>query len=516
MAERYIPRYRLPGQQRELNCPVLLAAGALLEDTQKPRLVGQLKLQNLSGKTISQLYVSVRCGGGEPVIFRYHGLAAGPGQVFGQYTALTLPFSDARTLQAEIRRVEFADGSHWNLAAAQRRAEEWELARREEAERRDAERQKAIQEAEAKAAARKAAAEEKARRKQEAAQAKPAQTAPDAAVQESAPAETAPAKKTGVGKWLLPAAAAVVALVAGVLLVPRLLNGGSFENDGDSANGSFSIVVPSSSPTGGGGSPGNNSPTAGPADGPGDGPSAAPVDGPGAGVENVPTAGDSVMTIYLEKSERGYFDLSVDALSPYLPEGSTFCTAYTPNLGSNIDEYIKDSFTFAALFRWPGLSSDQMRLSDERSSIALLVFEEDDGLWLTGYFVGNPTRYNDNTLRLDVTPCRYDITSLAAKELTAFYGNRDFLYENYIAPENVANSGAAWYLRGYYTGQSPDPREDDCQMYHLWSEATSPYKERFCRPINEFGAVVPDTERWVCCLLLDKNYELLGYTMLGG
>lgn len=510
MSERYIPRYRLPGQQRELDCPVLLAAGALLEDTQKPRLVGQLKFRSLSGKTVSQLYVSVRCGGGEPVIFRYHGLAAGPGQVFGQYTALTLPLSDARTLQAEIRRVEFADGSHWNLAAAQRRSEEWELARREEAERREAERQKAIQEAEAKAAARKAAAEEKARRKQEAAQAKPAQTAPDAAVQESAPAETAPVKKTGVGKWLLPAAAAVVALVAGVLLVPRLLNGGSSENDGNSANGSFSIVVPSNNPTGGGGSPGGNGPAAGPAEGP-------VGHNPGGGVENVPAASEDVISIYLHEGENGY-ELGPDQVLPYIPEATTVSGYGTPFLDNNIDTYIKSGFSFASYLRWGHFTSDRMFFSDERSCFALLLYEEDeDGeVWLIGYFVGYPVRTDDSTLRVDVTPCRYDVSPLIASEMAAFYAGSDFLYENYIPLEAAASSGASYYLRGYDTGTSPDPREDDCQMYHLWNALSSPALDKLCRPINQISDVFVSPERWVCCLLLDKNYELLGYTMLSG
>ena len=80
METRYIPRFRLPDRLYTEGSPVVLAAGALLEDTQMPRLVVQLKFKSISAKPISALEVEVRddsavCGDSGPIKFRYTGLA---------------------------------------------------------------------------------------------------------------------------------------------------------------------------------------------------------------------------------------------------------------------------------------------------------------------------------------------------------------------------------------------------------------------------------------------------------
>lgn len=122
METRYIPRFRLPDRLYTEGSPVVLAAGALLEDTQMPRLVVQLKFKSISAKPISALEVEVRddsavCGDSGPIKFRYTGLAVQRGQAFGQYAAIVLPPESTRAFTAQVCSVVFADGTVWNPPA---------------------------------------------------------------------------------------------------------------------------------------------------------------------------------------------------------------------------------------------------------------------------------------------------------------------------------------------------------------------------------------------------------------
>lgn len=512
MAERYLARCRLPGPQQSLDCPVLLAAGALLEDTQENRLVVQLKFRSLSTKTVSQLYVAVRCGDGEPTIFHCYRMAVGPGQSFGQYTALELPFSDAREFRAEVRRVEFSDGSHWNLTAAQRRQAELEAARRDETERREAERQKAVQEAEARAAARKAAAAEKAMRRQEGKLEATATTPPRPAPGAS--------KKSGKKIWFALGGAAVAAIVAVFLLGPGLMG------DGDSSADGNKISTAAPGPAGGAGGEPVGAAGGGLSGGVGDpGPAEAsnqnPIGSDGAEVERLrPEPGQNTVPVYLQEDGNGVCMVDPDVVKEAFPESDTCNFFGVPAMSRELEPYLMDSFPFAWLVREGTHTrfgydySIVTPRNEPESNFCLLVFQNDGGPCLTGYFVGTLADEEDGRWRMDVTPCRYEFSQLVDTQRDAFYADRTFLYENYIPPEEVASSGAAYYLRGYNTGRSPDPQEDDCQMYHIWSEFTSPHLMRFVKPIDNLVNVVPSEGRWVCCLLMDKNYEPLGYTML--
>ena len=121
MNTRYIRRFSLPERLYTAKSPVIIRAGALLEDTQTPRLVVQLKIMNISQKPVSSVGVHIRSfsedgtetGGTE---FYYRGLRAKRGQSFGQYTAVVLPESTPRRFTATVRFVLFSDGSRWNCA----------------------------------------------------------------------------------------------------------------------------------------------------------------------------------------------------------------------------------------------------------------------------------------------------------------------------------------------------------------------------------------------------------------
>lgn len=71
-----------------------------------------------------------------------------------------------------------------------------------------------------------------------------------------------------------------------------------------------------------------------------------------------------------------------------------------------------------------------------------------------------------------------------------------------------------WFLKGYNTGKGPVLREDDAQIYALWHTLHGPELERQCREIEWLAEFLPNEGRWMCYLLLDRDYNLLGYTML--
>ena len=110
--------------------------------------------------------------------------------------------------------------------------------------------------------------------------------------------------------------------------------------------------------------------------------------------------------------------------------------------------------------------------------------------------------------------CDYDFTELYEEQLAAFEENWEADFSTYIPPEEIESSGAVWFLNGYNTGKGPVLREDDAQIYHLWALLHSPEPERQCREIERLEEFLPNEGRWRCYLLLDKDYNLLGYTML--
>ena len=108
MERRYKQRCRLSARQYTRGCPVVLAAGALLEDTQQPRLVAQLKWKSISPREIAEVRVRFSKGN-----FTYTDLRIGRGQTFGQYTAIPLDLNDQSSLRVTVEAVRFADGGEW-------------------------------------------------------------------------------------------------------------------------------------------------------------------------------------------------------------------------------------------------------------------------------------------------------------------------------------------------------------------------------------------------------------------
>ena len=114
MSDRYIRRFALPERLYTASAPVVLAAGVLLEDTRLPRLVAQLKWKSIDPRPLTALTVAVRCPGEDgETVFTYTDLRITRGQTFGVYTAVVLPWGDARRMEVRALSADFTDGTRW-------------------------------------------------------------------------------------------------------------------------------------------------------------------------------------------------------------------------------------------------------------------------------------------------------------------------------------------------------------------------------------------------------------------
>lgn len=119
MAERYNKLYTLPAELYSAGSPVLIAAGALLKDSQTGRMLCQLKFRNISIQNISALKVMVigHDVSGEEVCrveHQYLDLNIKRGDSFGSKEAIPLRVSSVRSYDAAVLSVHFADGSRWS------------------------------------------------------------------------------------------------------------------------------------------------------------------------------------------------------------------------------------------------------------------------------------------------------------------------------------------------------------------------------------------------------------------
>lgn len=227
-------------------------------------------------------------------------------------------------------------------------------------------------------------------------------------------------------------------------------------------------------------------------------------------------AGDTTAVI-LEEDENGMVKVTPDLLREYFPLLSGINFSTTSTTSDNIDDYLKENLQLANLVASRGAygTDEESSMFSARSSgtrVCLLMF--DRNTHLMGYFIGEPVQIEDGKWQIDVVSCDYDFTELYEEQLAAFEGNWEADFSTYIPPEQIEDSGAVWFLNGYNTGKGPVLREDDAQIYHLWALLHSQEPERQCREIERLEEFLPNEGRWRCYLLLDKDYNLLGYTML--
>ena len=124
MAERYSRVFSLAENLYTEGAPLLLAAGALLKDTQSGKLVAQLKLKAIGPKAIRAATVrlvpldSADRPLGEALSYDYLDLNAERDAEFGAKNPIPLPQSSARAFTAAVTEVIFADKSTWTAPEA--------------------------------------------------------------------------------------------------------------------------------------------------------------------------------------------------------------------------------------------------------------------------------------------------------------------------------------------------------------------------------------------------------------
>ena len=134
MSERYSKLFSLTENLYTEGSPVIIAAGALLKDNQTGRVLAQLKLCNISSKTIKAATVSllplntVDKPLGEAIRYEYLDLNSTRDTDFGSKSAIPMPDITTRSFSASAVEVIFTDNSVWNANDAT-----WEALKKPEA-----------------------------------------------------------------------------------------------------------------------------------------------------------------------------------------------------------------------------------------------------------------------------------------------------------------------------------------------------------------------------------------------
>lgn len=473
MSNRYIERYRLPGSRYTKSSPVILAAGALVEDTQSPRLVVQLKFRSISQKPLAGITVTVRSYAAdgaelEEKSFAYKGLCVRLGQEFGQFTAIQLPFSGAQSFTAVITRAVFSDGVRWvrteSAAPIPPKVET------------DAPAKVAIP-------------------------AEAAVPAPKyAAVEETAPEPVAAAPEKGrhrpriKPRRIAIATGCVAVVIAAVIFLPKLLKGEPEISAGQpEQTGSTTQSEPPSGQKG------------------------AMTEPETVAAINVTTPSDgNAFSFDVAEDEDGRCYVYFDDLLAAFPQISAFTMDGVPNMGNDIDNYLIDSFHFAFLIGWGTEENSDERYSgfnaktDPSSPRALLLFS--DPTTLCGYAIGVPESLGGGVWRFNGTFCNYDFSALYEEQRAAFAAAET---PQYIPPQQVADIGAAYYLNAYNM-KNRNEEADNAQLFHLWSQYNSLYLDKHARKISTFEsrAANSQSERYPFYLFLDEHYEVIGYSVI--
>jgi len=119
MAERYKRLFALESAKYADDAPLIVCAGALLDDKLSHTLMAQFRFKNISDKTISAVKILVlpkdAAGNSlDPVEYMYQNIKAERDEDFGQRTAIVIPEASVCSFEVSVLQVIFTDGSIWD------------------------------------------------------------------------------------------------------------------------------------------------------------------------------------------------------------------------------------------------------------------------------------------------------------------------------------------------------------------------------------------------------------------
>lgn len=225
------------------------------------------------------------------------------------------------------------------------------------------------------------------------------------------------------------------------------------------------------------------------------------------------------MTFSVQEDEDGVCRVTQELVQKSFPSVAYINLDGVPNMGNDIDDYLINSFQMSMLVtshgeigsegEWGSFNAND----DPNSPLCLLLFDENTHLM--GHAVGVPKKAGRRMYGSWKSRCAtMTFTRSIEEQLAAFTAQREETFAHYIAPEDIADSGAKYFLTGYNTGRGPTLLPGDSQAYHLWAQYTSGYVKQHCREMDRLMNRLPRDDRWRCFLFLDEDYQLLGYTMM--
>lgn len=124
MTDRYKKKYILADILYADSAPVLIAGGALLEDSSTNKLLLQLKFKSISEKEIKSLRVKIHpilpdMTKLSPIEYTYTELGAKRDVEFGQKSAIVMQDGNVSSFEASVMEVTFADDSRWDGAGTE-------------------------------------------------------------------------------------------------------------------------------------------------------------------------------------------------------------------------------------------------------------------------------------------------------------------------------------------------------------------------------------------------------------
>ncbi len=120
MAERFEKLFALSNNLYAEGSPLVISAGSLLKDTQTGKIITQLKFQNVSGKTIKALKISLEAFDVSKTTvqdiddYQYLDLSVSNGCYFGSDKAIIMPNSNCRSIAIGAIVLIFDDNTTWN------------------------------------------------------------------------------------------------------------------------------------------------------------------------------------------------------------------------------------------------------------------------------------------------------------------------------------------------------------------------------------------------------------------